>query len=82
MVMKRVPVDFNTLNSEPVDLVKIASPGSWQEKELPPLEDGERVLLYDYDGLEVEATIIHDEQGWWLAAPDGDTWRDNPPSEG
>lgn len=79
--MKRVPVDFNTLNSEPVDLVKLASPGSWQESELPPLENGERVLLYDGDGLEVEATIIHDEEGWWLAAPDGDTWRDNPPTE-
>jgi hypothetical protein len=80
--MKRIPVDFNTLNSEPVHLVKIASPGSWQEAELPPLVQGERVLIYDGDGLEVEATIIHDEEGWWFGAPDGDTWRDTIPAQG
>lgn len=79
--LKRVRADFNTLNSEPVDLVKLASPGSWQEKKLPPLENGERVLLYDWDGMEVEAIIIHDEEGWWMAAPDGDTWHDTSPMD-
>ena len=79
--MKRIPVDFNTLNSMPVDLVKVAAPGTWQEEELPPLCDGERVILYDGDGLEVEAIIIHDEKGWWMAAPDGDTWRDTNPAQ-
>ncbi len=74
--MKRVRADFNTLNSAPVDLVKLAAPGSWQEQALPPLEDGEQVLLYDFDGMEAEATIIHDEEGWWLADPVGATWRD------
>ena len=78
--LTRVEVDFNTLNSAPVDLVKIAAPGSWQEQRLPPLCQGQRVLLFDADGLQVEATIIHDEQGWWMAAPDGDTWRDAPPA--
>lgn len=78
--MKRVLADFNTLNSVPVDLVKLA-PGSWQAQQLPPLQQGERVVLYDHDGLEVEATVIHDEAGWWLAAPDGATWRDSTPQE-
>ena len=77
--MKRIRADFNTLDSAPEDLVKLAAPGSWQEQELPPLQQGERVVLYDYDGLEVEATVIHDEAGWWLAAPDGSTWRDTTP---
>jgi len=79
--MKRLWVDFNTLSSAPVDLVKIAAPGSADEQALPPLRQGERVLLYDADGLEVEATIIHDEAGWWLAAPDGATWRDTVPTD-
>jgi len=61
--MKRVLADFNSLDSAPVDLVKLAAPGSWQEAQLPPLQHGERVILYDFDGVEVEATVIHDEQG-------------------
>jgi len=77
--MKRVLADFNSLASAPVDLVKLAAPGSWQEAQLLPLQHGERVILYDFDGLEVKATVIHDEQGWWLAAPDGATWRDTLP---
>ncbi|MGH2502335.1 MAG: hypothetical protein ACRDID_07440 [Ktedonobacterales bacterium] len=76
--MKRIFVDFNTLNSAPVDLVKLAAPE--QASELPPLCNGERVILYDADGLEVEATVILDEEGWWLAAPDGDTWSDTIPA--
>lgn len=79
--LKRIHVDFNTLTSAPVGVVKVASPGSWQEKELPPLADGEQVTLFDADGLEVEATIIHDSAGWWLAAPDEATWRDTVPQE-
>lgn len=77
--MKRILADFNTLDSAPEDLVKLAAPGSWQEQQLPPLQQGERVVLYDADGLEVEATVIHNEAGWWLAAPDGNTWRDTIP---
>jgi hypothetical protein len=78
--MKRLWVDFNTLSSAPVDLVKIAGPGSADEQTLPPLRQGERVLLYDADGLEVEAIIIHDSAGWWLALPDASTWRDTIPA--
>ena len=77
--MKRIRADFNTLDSAPVDLVKLAAPGSWQERQLPPVRQGERVVLYDFDGLEVEATVIHDDAGWWLAAPDVNTWRDTVP---
>lgn len=78
--MKRLWVDFNTLSSAPVDLVKIAAPGSADEQTLPALRQGERVLLYDADGLEVEAIIIHDSAGWWLALPDTSTWRDTVPA--
>ena len=79
-VLKRIHVDFNTMTSAPVDLVKIAGPGAWQEATLPDLTDGERVTLYDADGLEVEATVIHTDTGWWMAAPDVATWRDMPVS--
>lgn len=79
--LKRILVDFNTLNSELVDLVKLAAPGSWQAERLPALLQGERMILFDADGLEVEATAIHDEAGWWLSAPDGGTWRDTIPRE-
>lgn len=79
--MKRILAGFNTLDSAPVDLVKLAAPGSWQEQQLPPLQQGERVVLYEHDGLEVEATVIHDEAGWWLAAPDRATRRDTTPQE-
>ena len=68
------------MTSAPVDLVKVAGPGTWQEDALPSLADGERVTLYDADGLEVEATIIHDAAGWWMALPDEATWRDMPVS--
>lgn len=79
--MKRIHVDFNTLNSEPIDLVKLAAPGTPQEAWLPALEPGERVILYDSDGLEVEATVIRDVEGWWMAAPDAATWRDTVPEQ-
>ncbi len=62
--MKRVLADFNSLGSTPVDQVKLAAPGSWQEAQLPLLQQGERVILYDFNGVEVEAIVIHDEEGW------------------
>lgn len=75
--LRSIAVDFNTLNSAPVDLVKFAAESC---HERPPLQPGEHVLLYDADGLEVEATLLYQAQGWWLAAPDGDTWRDTQPT--
>jgi hypothetical protein len=80
ITVKRVRTDFNTLTSAPVGIVKLAAPGTWQEAELPPLSDGERVTLFDADGLEVEATVLQDEGGWWLATPDDATWRDAGPA--
>jgi hypothetical protein len=80
MNMQRIHVDFNTLTSEPVGLVKYL-----QEAGQPPLQDGERVILYDADGLEVEATIVPFTTAWgeqvWLAAPDEATWHDTIPQE-
>lgn len=76
--MKRIEVDFNTLNSEPVDLVKIAEVGSDRERELPRLVDRERVLLTD-DEMEVEATILLYDDRYWMAKPDDATWRDLVP---
>ena len=68
--MQRIYVDFNTLMSEPVDLVKLStdtSPNhlSWK--------DGEHVILFDEE-MEVEATILYSKQyHYWLAEPDWTT---------
>lgn len=76
--MKHILVDFNSLNSAPVDLVKIAGPHS--ARVLPLLEQGERVLLVDTD-LEAEGTIVLTDDGWIMARPDPATYRDLPVSE-
>lgn len=80
MSMQRIHVDFNTLTSEPVGLVKYL-----QEDGQPPLKEGERVVLFDADGLEVVATIVPFTTAWgeqvWVAAPDEATWRDTVPQE-
>jgi hypothetical protein len=78
--MKRLYVDFNTLTSEPVGLVKYL-----QQDGQPPLREGERVVLYDADGLEVEATVeiyvtARGEQVL-VAAPDEATWHDTVPQD-
>ena len=76
--MRRISVDFNTLTSEPVDLVKLGKAGTRNGDRLPALTDGERVLLYD-DELEVEAFIVYDPTDrYWMARPDDATWRDLP----
>ena len=75
--MKRLAVDFNTLDSEPIDLVKIAEVGSERARELPSLVDGERVVLWE-PGLEVEAIIVFYKGRYWMARPDRSTWRDLP----
>ena len=76
--MKRIEVDFNTLTSEPVDLVKLGQAGFPNGDLLPPLCDGERVILRE-PGLEVEATLIFDAMArYWMARSDDATWRDIP----
>lgn len=76
--MKRIEVDFNTMMSEPVDLVKLGQVGTPNGDRLLPLTDGERVILWE-PGLEVEATIIYDTTArYWMAQPDETTWRELP----
>lgn len=76
--MKRLFVDFNTLNSAPVDLVKFPQDGT------PPLAEGERVMLTDGE-LEVEATVVLYVTPWGecrlMAAPDAGTLRDLIPED-
>ncbi|MGH2515014.1 MAG: hypothetical protein ACRDHP_05100 [Ktedonobacterales bacterium] len=70
--MKRIHVDFNTLNSAPEDLVTFPRDGS-----VPLLVEGGRVVLYDADGLEVEATVVSYVTPWgehrFMAEPDVET---------
>lgn len=76
--MKHIEVDFNTLTSEPVGLVKLGQAGTPNGDKLPQLVDGERVLLWE-PGLEVEATITYDaDWHYWMATPDDSTWRHLP----
>lgn len=71
--MPRIHVDFNTLNSEPIDLVKLGQTGV---DDLPPLTAGERVILYDEE-MEVAATVQYDkDHAFWLADPDWSTRKD------
>lgn len=55
--MRRIGLDFNTLNIEPAGLVKIAEIGSKREQELLPLQDSERVTLWE-PGLEVDVALV------------------------
>ena len=75
--MKRIEVDFNTLTSEPIDLVKLAKVGTEAEHGLPPLCEGERVLLWE-PGLEAEGIIVLYGGDYWMARPDVATYRDTP----
>ena len=76
--IKRIAVDFNTLTSEPVGLVKLGQIGTPNADRLPSLRDGERVVLWE-EGLEVEADIVFDVEGrYWMAKPDEATWHDLP----
>jgi hypothetical protein len=73
-MLKRIEVDFNTLTSEPVGLVKLA-PSTLKGDALLA---GERVILWE-PGLEVEGVILYDTATQsWLARPDETTWRDVP----
>lgn len=72
--MKRIYADFNTMMSTPVGLVKLGMLG---EDDMPPLTPGERVLLWE-EGLEAEATIVQEPDGYLLAQPDTTTYRHTP----
>lgn len=68
--MQRIFVDFNTMMSEPVDVVKLGVEGI---NPLPPLCEGEQVLLTDGE-MEVQATVVlMPERRYWMARPDWST---------
>ena len=78
--MQRLYVDFNTMMSEPVDLVKLEADHAPFEKRRPSFHEGERVVLYDEE-MEVEATIHYSARyHYWLAEPDWATRVDLMPA--
>ena len=77
--LKRISVDFNTLNSEPVGIVKLGEDGTANGERIQPVNPGQRVILY-MDELEFEATILY-EDGYWMAQPDEATWREIVPED-
>ncbi len=77
-MLRRIEVDFNTLTSDPVGLVKLGPMEALEDAAQQPLREGERVILWE-PGLEVEAYLTYDAAtDFWLARPDGATWRDVP----
>jgi hypothetical protein len=69
-MMQRLVVDFNTMMSEPVDLVKLGVEGI---NPLPALHEGEQVVLTDGE-MEIRATILFlPERRYWMARPDWST---------
>jgi hypothetical protein len=73
--VKCIAVDFNTLNSSPIGLVKLGKMGTSNADRLPVLGEGERVLLWE-PGLEVEAIVELHGGDYWMARPDDQTWHD------
>jgi hypothetical protein len=79
--VKRILVDFNTLNSTPLDKLKLGHEGTPNGDALPPLRPGERVLFFD-DEILVEGTVeclMLDDRRYWLGVPDWSTRRQTPP---
>ncbi len=66
--MQRIPVDFNTLNSEPIDKLKLGHEGASNGDALPPLEPGERVLFYKGICRRRSERPPHQMQTWYDAA--------------
>lgn len=65
--MRKIYVDFNTMMSEPVDLVKLSTDTSPNHSSF---HEGEHVILFDEE-MEVEAAIFYSKQyHYWLAEPD------------
>jgi hypothetical protein len=76
--MVRIPVDFNTMNTNPDEKVVIYTKAHFKEDEewIRELKAGCRVILYDGE-MEVEA-ILEGEPGAqiWYGIPDWSTRKD------
>jgi len=78
--MQKLYVDFNTMMSEPVDLVKLEADHAPFKQPHPSFHEGERVVLYDEE-MQVEATVHYSERyHYWLAEPDWATRIDLMPA--
>ena len=79
--MRRIMVDFNTLNSTPVDVLKLGEEGTPNGDRLCSLQPGERVQFYD-DEILVEGTVgyeLVEGHRLWLGYPDWSTRQETPP---
>ena len=82
--MRRIPVDFNTLTSAPVGVVKFHATDPVTGESYEDLAVGDQVELYEDEAttaLVVQATVSERWHELWLAIPDTATWRDAPLGE-
>jgi hypothetical protein len=68
--MKEIRCDFNTVTSEPLDLIKLGQLHI-------PLEDGE--LVWIYDEKMIVLARVQREGIFWLAEPEWHSMRPTPP---
>jgi hypothetical protein len=76
--LPRIMADFNSLNSTPLDRLKLGHEGTPNGDALPPLRRGQRVLFYDEE-MEIEGTVDYvmlRGRRYWLGIPDWSTQRD------
>jgi hypothetical protein len=74
--MHQISVDFNTMMADEQERVTLGQEGHSTGTRLPPLRDGERVLLFDSE-MRVEGNVVierfPDGRRDWLATPDWST---------
>jgi hypothetical protein len=78
--VRHIMVDFNTLNSTPIDVLKLGEEGTPNGDRLCDLQSGERVLFFD-DEILVEGTVAYEMvegHRYWLGYPDWRTRRETP----
>ncbi len=79
--MRQIMVDFNTLNSTPIDVLKLGVEGTPNGDRLSDAQPGERVQFYD-DEILVEGTLKYDiveGRRFWLGYPEWSTRQQTPP---
>jgi hypothetical protein len=75
-MMKRVYVDFNSMMRDERERVELGRVGTWQGDRLPPLCEGEQIVLFDEE-MEVLGVVEFDvAHQLWLAMPDWTTRRE------